>query len=133
MDNPRLVLIQPRKTRPYITEGLLMGRKESNQTQTKYNAMDLYLKGWRNTSNVCGMLSGHLLRPVGIFASPQLLPNHHTGPHIVQVCSRQDTSFHKLFHIGIVYIGLFPVFTEKPTVLGFKILNFNIFGVFKKK
>ena len=32
-----LVLVQPRKTRPFITERLLMGRKESNQTnkQTK--------------------------------------------------------------------------------------------------
>ena len=30
--NPSLVLVQPRKTRPFITEGLLMGRKESNQT-----------------------------------------------------------------------------------------------------
>ena len=30
--NPSLVLIQPRKTRPYITERLLMGRKELNQT-----------------------------------------------------------------------------------------------------
>ena len=27
-----LVLVQPRKTRPYITERLLMGHKESNQT-----------------------------------------------------------------------------------------------------
>ena len=31
--NPSLVLVQPRKTRPYITERLLMGRKESNQTE----------------------------------------------------------------------------------------------------
>ena len=30
--NPSLVLVQPRKTHPYITERLLMGRKESNQT-----------------------------------------------------------------------------------------------------
>ena len=30
--NPRLVLVQARKTRPFITERLLMGRKESNQT-----------------------------------------------------------------------------------------------------
>ena len=32
--NPSLVLVQPRKTRPYIhvTERLLMGHKESNQT-----------------------------------------------------------------------------------------------------
>ena len=29
--NPRLVLVQPRKTRPFITERLLMGRKESNK------------------------------------------------------------------------------------------------------
>ena len=29
---PGLVLVQPRKTRPFITERLLMGRKESNQT-----------------------------------------------------------------------------------------------------
>ena len=30
---PSLVLVQPRKTRPFITERLLMGRKESNQTK----------------------------------------------------------------------------------------------------
>ena len=29
---PSLVLVQPRKTRPYISEILLMGHKESNQT-----------------------------------------------------------------------------------------------------
>ena len=29
---PSLVLVQPRETRPYITERLLMGRKELNQT-----------------------------------------------------------------------------------------------------
>ena len=35
-----LVLVQPRKTCPYITERLLMGCKESNQTkQTKYHLM----------------------------------------------------------------------------------------------
>ena len=30
--NPSPVLVQPRKTRPFITERLLMGRKESSQT-----------------------------------------------------------------------------------------------------
>ena len=35
--NPSLVLVQPRKTRPYITERLLMGRKESNQTKETYH------------------------------------------------------------------------------------------------
>ena len=32
--NPSLVLVQPRKTLPYILERVLMGRKESNQTKT---------------------------------------------------------------------------------------------------
>ena len=31
--NPSLVLVQPRKTRPCLTERLVMGRKESNQTK----------------------------------------------------------------------------------------------------
>ena len=31
--NPSLVLVQPRKTHPFITVRLLMGRKESNQTK----------------------------------------------------------------------------------------------------
>ena len=34
--NPSLVLVQPRKTRPFITERLLMGRKESNQTNNYF-------------------------------------------------------------------------------------------------
>ena len=38
--NLGLVLIQPRKTRPYINERLLMGRKESNQTE-----LPVYNKG----------------------------------------------------------------------------------------
>ena len=39
--NPSLVLVQPRKTRPFITERLLMGGIESNQT--KQNKFLLYL------------------------------------------------------------------------------------------
>ena len=35
--NPSLVLDQPRKTRSFLTEGLLMGRKESNQTKHEDN------------------------------------------------------------------------------------------------
>ena len=34
--NPSLVPVQPRKTRPFITEILLMGRKESNQTEQRF-------------------------------------------------------------------------------------------------
>ena len=33
--NPSFILVQPRKTRPFITEILLMGRKESNQTNNR--------------------------------------------------------------------------------------------------
>ena len=33
--NPSLVLVQPRKTHPFKTERLLMGRKESNQTKSR--------------------------------------------------------------------------------------------------
>ena len=34
--NPSFVLVQPRKTRPYITERLLMGCKESNKTNQQF-------------------------------------------------------------------------------------------------
>ena len=36
---PSLVLVKPRKIRPYITERLLMGRKESNQTKKVIKTM----------------------------------------------------------------------------------------------
>ena len=36
---PSLVLVQPRKTRPCLTERLLMGRKESNQTKINVDSM----------------------------------------------------------------------------------------------
>ena len=43
--NPSLVLVQPRKTRPFITERLLMGRKESNQTNKQTNhALNICLR-----------------------------------------------------------------------------------------
>ena len=37
--NPSLVLVQPRKTRPFISERLLMGRKESNQTNKQIHVL----------------------------------------------------------------------------------------------
>ena len=40
--NPSLVLVQPWKTRPFITERLLMGRKESKQTNKK-SALEILL------------------------------------------------------------------------------------------
>ena len=40
--NPSLALIQPRKTRPYITERLLIGSTEQNQAK-----IDSHLQGFR--------------------------------------------------------------------------------------
>ena len=41
--NPSLVLVQPRKTRPFITERWLMGHKESIQTKTKFCGAQILL------------------------------------------------------------------------------------------
>ena len=35
--NPSLVLVQPRKTHPFIIERLLMGHKVSNQTKQSFH------------------------------------------------------------------------------------------------
>ena len=40
---PSLVLVQPRKTHPYITERLLMGGKESNQTYKSNKGTALHI------------------------------------------------------------------------------------------
>ena len=44
-----LVLVQPRKTRPYLTERLLMGRKESNQTNKHNQGLRLALRVFRTS------------------------------------------------------------------------------------
>ena len=49
--NASLVLVQPRKTRPFITERLLMGRKESNQTKTKYTNKICLKQQFKETSS----------------------------------------------------------------------------------
>ena len=41
--NPSLVLVQPRKIRPFITERLLMGRKESNKNFLKGSPLTVVL------------------------------------------------------------------------------------------
>ena len=40
-------MVKPRKTRPYITEKLLMGRKESNQTKVFKTVSCEYLLSWK--------------------------------------------------------------------------------------
>ena len=49
--NPSLVLVQPRKTRPFIIERLLMGRKESNQTNKQANIVDVACSGTETTGS----------------------------------------------------------------------------------
>ena len=50
--NPSLVLVQPRKTPPFITERLLMGRKEPNQTN-KQKKRALYIYQPDHPSYIC--------------------------------------------------------------------------------
>ena len=51
--NPSLVLAQPRKTHLFITERLLMGRKESNQTNKKQTAIPSLDNNVRPKKNRC--------------------------------------------------------------------------------
>ena len=69
--NPSLVLVQPRKTRPFITERLLMGRKESNQT----NKQKLQIQGSRVKSRSGPILSWRLIMKLFLrsFTSLQLI------------------------------------------------------------
>ena len=57
--NPSLVLVQPRKTRPFITERLLMGRKESNQTKQtinlQYSGHVRSILVWKKTLNLANI------------------------------------------------------------------------------
>ena len=49
--NPSLVLVQPRKTRPYITERLLMGRNESNLTNKQVSYIMFLLEHKQEGAN----------------------------------------------------------------------------------
>ena len=51
--NPSLVLVQPRKTCPFITERLLMGRKESNQIKKKSILSHDVGSGMRGSRKFC--------------------------------------------------------------------------------
>ena len=58
---PSLVLVQPRKTRPCLTERLLMGRKESNHLQIQFR----HLQGWTQRGCLRGGTSSQRLEPSG--------------------------------------------------------------------
>ena len=76
--NPSLVLVQPRKTGPFITGRLLMGRKESNQTnkasiKCRFSLLSLYVflyidrKGYdRSEKKACAQEKGMALKEKGM-------------------------------------------------------------------
>ena len=66
--NPGLVLVQPRKTRPFITERLLMGRKESNQPNKLFSV---------GTSTVDGDLNQYKI-VLPLFDAANAAPNKGT-------------------------------------------------------
>ena len=66
LSSPSLVLVQPTKTRPFITERLLMGRKESNQTNKQLRQRVDSLAQW---SEHCFCTGGDL----------DSIPSHVTG------------------------------------------------------
>ena len=61
--NPSLVLVQPRKTYHFITERLLMGRKESNQTNKQIKGSWSISVDPDQTAPVGAVLSGSILFP----------------------------------------------------------------------
>ena len=92
--NPSLVLVQPRKTCPYITERLLMGHIESNQTQTL-----TYVLGAQRTvslSTSVGLLGGNWLATY--IADLQVLLSW--GSSVVSFHSRQSFSI-SFFHVSL--------------------------------
>ena len=51
--NPSLVLVQPRKTCPCLTERVLMGHKESNQTkQCQKFPMSAHIYFWKKQQQI---------------------------------------------------------------------------------
>ena len=62
--SPSLVLVQPRKTRPFITERLLMGRKESNQTNHGKIRLTITIFIFSIAHLLCSYLQRQCLGPV---------------------------------------------------------------------
>ena len=80
--NPSFVLVQPRKTRPCITERLLMGRKESNQTNKYSDSICYYYSAFKQAMELnpwgkksTGILFIFLCEPCLIDVSLYLLSN----------------------------------------------------------
>ena len=102
---PSLLLVQPRKNRPFITERLLMGRKESNQTnknlshRLKVSFCDHRMPVVCLSSPLCGVC-----QQIASTTSPKLL-----DPEVIKLfpCSSQlSTKFILLINV------------KMPTIVG---------------
>ena len=112
---PSLVLVQPRNTRPCLTEKLLMGRKESNQTN----------KNCR--SRIAGFSRSQLIRIHTVSLAtykfccnkqPCIWAWWNTGPEVIKLfsCSTQlNTKFILLINF------------KMPTIVGKKFLYLSVF------
>ena len=82
--NPSLVLVQPRKTRLFITARLLMGRRDSNQTNKSNFKLKVTFKQHVNT-HFCSLTMRQTTMCRGIFAriyasvNHEILSNHLKG------------------------------------------------------
>ena len=92
--NPSLVLVQPKKTRPFITERLLMGPKESNQTNTHI---------WEKWTHNLHLYWSYLLPALEIF----MLSNEVSGEPLQM--RRGDRAFTAM-HTPMGLVGRKPVF-----------------------
>ena len=84
--NPTLVLFQPRKACPYITERLLMGCKESNQTKKQTHAQGYCLfKFWVECAIISDVYSNFALH--GSFCMSTNCRRHIHLPLFVSKCT----------------------------------------------
>ena len=72
--NPSLVLVQPRKTCPFITERLLMGRKESNLTKYSETEVHNYLE-----NATCDPLEYMMNNPILLYLYVLVNPSEYKG------------------------------------------------------
>ena len=96
--NPSLVLVQPRKTRPFITERFLMGRKK-NQIKTKHGAIKL-LDATSHT----------------YYMSVELLTEHHLEFLSLKTGSSESTHV-KIPHSWKSHVVLFDLILYVPSTI----------------
>ena len=103
--NPSLVLVQPRKTCPFITERLLMGRKESNQTNISNSLFCRWNHRWfRNLYHISHRVCQNTAptgRAVGwsqaLQRADKLCPGHRKGIWYPRVVQRSQCSTLRIY------------------------------------